>query len=244
MQPRDRLTAREIQVATLVWQGLTNKDIARVLLTSEQVVKSLSATMVAARATCILVGFDFGISHTKISGSTILIMIATIFSSSAFSAVACIRRGMEPSISIHLTMFGCTPANPIKRSRAIGGHVDIRRMGRIWGCSCKKSARRRVRLLVSRSADSTFWVAFARLLRNALGAKLINQSLYMSTERTMSAFQKSGLSLFTIGTACPFYSAAESQLTMLSEILSQQQPRSNLARTSLSKSSCSSLASQ
>jgi DNA-binding NarL/FixJ family response regulator len=27
MQPRDRLTAKEIQVATLVWQGLTNKDI-------------------------------------------------------------------------------------------------------------------------------------------------------------------------------------------------------------------------
>ncbi len=39
MQPRDRLTAKEIQVATLVWQGLTNKDIARVLTTSEQVVK-------------------------------------------------------------------------------------------------------------------------------------------------------------------------------------------------------------
>ena len=40
MQPRDRLTAKEIQVATLVWQGLTNKDIARVLTTSEQVVKN------------------------------------------------------------------------------------------------------------------------------------------------------------------------------------------------------------
>ena len=44
MQPRDRLTAREIQVATLVWQGLTNKDIARVLLTSEQVVKNYLRT--------------------------------------------------------------------------------------------------------------------------------------------------------------------------------------------------------
>jgi len=43
MQPRDRLTAKEIQVATLVWQGLTNKDIAGVLLTSEQVVKKLPA---------------------------------------------------------------------------------------------------------------------------------------------------------------------------------------------------------
>src|SRR5260370_2037648 len=44
MQPRDRLTAKEIQVATLVWQGLTNKDIARVLLTSEQVVKNYLRT--------------------------------------------------------------------------------------------------------------------------------------------------------------------------------------------------------
>jgi DNA-binding NarL/FixJ family response regulator len=40
MQPRDRLTAEEIRVATLVWQGLTNKDIAGVLRTSEQVVKN------------------------------------------------------------------------------------------------------------------------------------------------------------------------------------------------------------
>jgi DNA-binding CsgD family transcriptional regulator len=44
MQPRDRLTTREIQVATLVWQGLTNKDIAGVLLTSEQVVKNYLRT--------------------------------------------------------------------------------------------------------------------------------------------------------------------------------------------------------
>jgi DNA-binding CsgD family transcriptional regulator len=44
MQPRDRLTLKEIQVATLVWQGLTNKDIARVLITSEQVVKNYLRT--------------------------------------------------------------------------------------------------------------------------------------------------------------------------------------------------------
>jgi len=44
MQPRDRLTTKEIQVATLVWQGLTNKDIAGVLLTSEQVVKNYLRT--------------------------------------------------------------------------------------------------------------------------------------------------------------------------------------------------------
>ena len=44
MQPRDRLTSKEIQVASLVWQGLTNKDIAAVLRTSEQVVKNYLRT--------------------------------------------------------------------------------------------------------------------------------------------------------------------------------------------------------
>ncbi len=44
MPPRDRLSAKEIQVATLVWQGLTNKDIASVLRTSEQVVKNYLRT--------------------------------------------------------------------------------------------------------------------------------------------------------------------------------------------------------
>jgi DNA-binding CsgD family transcriptional regulator len=44
MQPRDRLSAKEIQIATLVWQGLTNKDIAAVLRTSEQVVKNYLRT--------------------------------------------------------------------------------------------------------------------------------------------------------------------------------------------------------
>ena len=44
MQPRDRLTVKEVQVATLVWQGLTNKDIAGVLITSEQVVKNYLRT--------------------------------------------------------------------------------------------------------------------------------------------------------------------------------------------------------
>jgi DNA-binding CsgD family transcriptional regulator len=44
MQPRDRLTRKEIQVATLVWEGLTNKDIAGVVGTSEQVVKNYLRT--------------------------------------------------------------------------------------------------------------------------------------------------------------------------------------------------------
>ncbi len=40
MQPRDRLTAKETQVATLVWEGLTNREIANVIGTTEQVVKN------------------------------------------------------------------------------------------------------------------------------------------------------------------------------------------------------------
>jgi DNA-binding NarL/FixJ family response regulator len=44
MQPRDRLTAKEIQVATLVWEGLTNRDIAQRLATTEQVVKNYLRT--------------------------------------------------------------------------------------------------------------------------------------------------------------------------------------------------------
>jgi DNA-binding NarL/FixJ family response regulator len=44
MQPRDQLTAKEIQVATLVWQGMTNRDIAAIIGTTEQVVKNYLRT--------------------------------------------------------------------------------------------------------------------------------------------------------------------------------------------------------
>ena len=40
MQPCDRLTPKEIRVATLVWEGLTNREIANALGTTEQVVKN------------------------------------------------------------------------------------------------------------------------------------------------------------------------------------------------------------
>lgn len=40
MTPRDRLTPREIEVATLVWKGLTNREIGRLMNTTEQVVKN------------------------------------------------------------------------------------------------------------------------------------------------------------------------------------------------------------
>ena len=40
MQPQDQLTAKEAQVALMVWEGLTNRDIAARLSTTEQVVKN------------------------------------------------------------------------------------------------------------------------------------------------------------------------------------------------------------
>jgi len=40
MMPRERLTPKEIQIATLVWQGLTNREIGRIVGTSEQVIKN------------------------------------------------------------------------------------------------------------------------------------------------------------------------------------------------------------
>ena len=40
MQPRNRLTPREIQVADLVWEGYTNREIADSIGTTEQVVKN------------------------------------------------------------------------------------------------------------------------------------------------------------------------------------------------------------
>ena len=40
MTPRERLTAKEIQIAILVWEGLTNREIGRIVATSEQVIKN------------------------------------------------------------------------------------------------------------------------------------------------------------------------------------------------------------
>jgi DNA-binding CsgD family transcriptional regulator len=44
MQPRDQLTTKETQVATLVWEGLTNREIAKIIGTTEQVVKNYLRT--------------------------------------------------------------------------------------------------------------------------------------------------------------------------------------------------------
>jgi DNA-binding NarL/FixJ family response regulator len=40
MIPREQLTPKEIQVATLVWEGLTNREISKLMGTTEQVIKN------------------------------------------------------------------------------------------------------------------------------------------------------------------------------------------------------------
>jgi DNA-binding NarL/FixJ family response regulator len=40
MPPCERLTTKETQVAVLVWEGLTNREIAKIIGTTEQVVKN------------------------------------------------------------------------------------------------------------------------------------------------------------------------------------------------------------
>jgi DNA-binding NarL/FixJ family response regulator len=40
MTPRERLTPKEAQVTTLVWEGLTNREIGKLIGTTEQVVKN------------------------------------------------------------------------------------------------------------------------------------------------------------------------------------------------------------
>ena len=44
MQPRDQLTTKEIQVTTLVWEGVTNREIAKIVGTTEQVIKNYLRT--------------------------------------------------------------------------------------------------------------------------------------------------------------------------------------------------------
>jgi DNA-binding NarL/FixJ family response regulator len=40
MMPREKLTPKEVQVAILVWEGLTNREIGKIIGTSEQVIKN------------------------------------------------------------------------------------------------------------------------------------------------------------------------------------------------------------
>ena len=40
MTPSESLTPKEVRVAMLVWQGLTNREIGKILHTTEQVIKN------------------------------------------------------------------------------------------------------------------------------------------------------------------------------------------------------------
>ena len=40
MTPCERLTPKEVQISILVWEGLTNREIGRIVGTSEQVIKN------------------------------------------------------------------------------------------------------------------------------------------------------------------------------------------------------------
>ena len=40
MTPRERLTQKEIQISILVWEGLTNREIGRIIGTTEHVIKN------------------------------------------------------------------------------------------------------------------------------------------------------------------------------------------------------------
>ncbi len=40
MTPCERLTPKEVQIAILVWEGLTNREIGKIVGTSERVIKN------------------------------------------------------------------------------------------------------------------------------------------------------------------------------------------------------------
>ena len=40
MTPAELLTPKEIQISILVWEGLTNREIAKIIGTTEQVIKN------------------------------------------------------------------------------------------------------------------------------------------------------------------------------------------------------------
>ena len=164
---------------------------------------SRSATMVAARCNSRLEGPFWRFSQTKMSGSAIFPMVAPILPRSLSSLRRGILGGILFSFSMFLTRFSDTPARPISRSAASGGQAHIRREGSMEGFSRSRFGPMSVRLPVAFSVASTSAVVCFRVVRKASGAKRMNQSLYMSTDRAMSSFHRSGLSLLTAIT-CPF----------------------------------------
>ena len=156
-----------------------------------------SATMVAARYRSWSVGSSPRPSQTKMSGSAILWMVAAILPSPLSTSRRDIRGGILSPRSITLTRLAGTPDRPMRRSTASGGQVAIRRVGRVAGLALSKATLILVRFCVAFRVASTSLVVSTRVSRKALGANRKNQSLYISTDRAMSSFHRSGLSLLT-----------------------------------------------
>ena len=52
MTPCERLTPKEIQISILVWEGLTNREIGKIVGTSEPVIKNHLRRRLEPSGTC------------------------------------------------------------------------------------------------------------------------------------------------------------------------------------------------
>ena len=118
----------------------------------------------------------------------ILMKLLRVFLAMLFFAG--ILAGSLPSFSMVLTRFGFTPARPIKRSTASGGHVAILRVDRMLGVARIVSGRIFRRYDVTWRLDSTEAVAVIRVALNVSGAKSKNHWFYISTDSATSSFQR------------------------------------------------------
>ena len=156
-----------------------------------------SATIVADLKSSCSVGSVSRSNQVNKSGSAICSMILPIFFKSRSNFGCAIWGGSLPDFSMVLTRFLETPARPISRSLANGGHVDILNADNTEGFFLSGSTPTLVRFRVTTSISSTSFVVRSRVCLNAAGAERMNQSLYMSIEAAMSCFHCSGLLLLT-----------------------------------------------
>jgi hypothetical protein len=95
------------------------------------------------------------------------------------------------------TKFLVESASPMRRSRASGGQVDMRNVGRMPGWALITSGPMAVKSFVSLRPCSTLSIVLLRVSLYAFGANFINHLLNWSTEARVSAFHKCGLSALT-----------------------------------------------
>ena len=93
--------------------------------------------------------------------------------------------------SIEQRRFLDACASPAKRSRAIGGHIAIRIIGRISGCCINMRGVILRRKSVCSIARMTVPAVRSRVARNACGANSTNQRLNISTDFAVSSFHES-----------------------------------------------------